>query len=208
MTNGAVHRRFHGHGSRADLGQPGDPAAHWPGPAGETARLGFLICFPLPTRIRYDIRRSVHERGAEPPRDAAVDANREPSMKSKKPTSPRARRSPASSSGRTLDEGRAVVLDFVQSRIEAFNAEQGGGVAVRKDAHGYTLLHQDSGMPIARCAPGTPATGSRCFTGAPSANAGFPSARWEGWSSPSSMRRVRRQRPDGLLLAVSGKRYE
>ena len=160
----------------------------WPAPAGETARLGFLICFPLPTRIRYDIRRSVLERGAELPRDVAVDAKREPSMKSKKPTSPRARRSPASSSGRTLDEGRAVVLDFVQSRIEAFNAEQGGGVAVRKDAHGYTLLHQDSGMPIARCAPGTPATGSRCFTGAPSANAGSPSARWEGWSSPSSMR--------------------
>ena len=109
-------------------------------------------------------------------------------MKSKKPTSPRARRSPASSSGRTLDEGRAVVLDFVQSRIEAFNTEQGGGVAVRKDAHGYTLLHQDSGMPIARLRPGTPATGSRCFTGAPFANAGFPSARLEGWSSPSSMR--------------------
>ena len=60
-----------------------------------------------------------------------------------------------------------MVLDFVQSRIEAFNAEQGGGVAVRKDAHGYTLLHQDSGMPIARRAPGTPATGSRCYTGAP-----------------------------------------
>jgi hypothetical protein len=74
-------------------------------------------------------------------------------MKSKKPTSPRARRNPAASSGRTLDEGRAVILDFVQSRIEAFNAEQGGGVAVRKDAHGYTLLHQDSGMPIARLRP-------------------------------------------------------
>ena len=53
-------------------------------------------------------------------------------MKSKKPTSPPARRSPASSSGRTLDEGRAVVLDFVQSRIEAFNAEQGGGVAIAR----------------------------------------------------------------------------
>jgi hypothetical protein len=74
-------------------------------------------------------------------------------MKSKKPTSPRARRSPVSSSGRTLDMGRAVILDFVQSRIEAFNAEQGGGVAVRKDAHGYTLLQQDSGMPLARLRP-------------------------------------------------------
>jgi hypothetical protein len=74
-------------------------------------------------------------------------------MKSKKPSSARARRGPASSSGRTLDQGRAVILDFVQSRIEAFNAEQGGGVAVRKDAHGYTLLHQDSSMPIARLRP-------------------------------------------------------
>jgi hypothetical protein len=74
-------------------------------------------------------------------------------MKSKKPTSPRARRGPALASGRTLAKGRAVVLDFVQSRIEAFNEEQGGGVAVRKDAHGYTLLHQDSGTPIARLRP-------------------------------------------------------
>jgi hypothetical protein len=76
-------------------------------------------------------------------------------MKSKKPTSPRARHSP-DSSGHPLDGGRAVILDFVQSRIEAFNAEQGGGVAVRKDAHGYTLLHQDSGMPIARLRPRGP----------------------------------------------------
>jgi hypothetical protein len=74
-------------------------------------------------------------------------------MKSKKPTSPRARRRPASSSGQTLDEGKAVILDFVQSRIEAFNVEQGGGVTVRKDPHGYTLLYEESGMPIARLRP-------------------------------------------------------
>jgi hypothetical protein len=46
-----------------------------------------------------------------------------------------------------------VILDFVQRRIEAFNVEQGGGVAVRKDAHGYTLLQEDSGIPIARLRP-------------------------------------------------------
>ena len=74
-------------------------------------------------------------------------------MKSKKPTHPQSRRSAATSPGRKVDEGRGVILDFVQSRIEAFNAEQGGGVAVRKDAHGYTLLHEDSGMPIARLRP-------------------------------------------------------
>lgn len=74
-------------------------------------------------------------------------------MKSKKPTTPPARRSPASSPGRTPREGRGVILDFVQSRIEAFNTEQGGGVAVRKDAHGYTLRREDTGMPIARLRP-------------------------------------------------------
>ena len=67
-------------------------------------------------------------------------------MKSKKPAKPRATRG--------QDEGRRpVVLDFVQSRIEAFNLEQGGGVAVRKDARGYTLYRQDSGTPVARLRP-------------------------------------------------------
>ena len=67
-------------------------------------------------------------------------------MKSKKPAKPRAAR------GRN-DRGRPVVLDFVQSRIEAFNVEQGGGVAVRKDAHGYTLYREDDGVPVARLRP-------------------------------------------------------
>ena len=40
-----------------------------------------------------------------------------------------------------------------QCRIEAFNQEQGGGVAVRKDAHGYTLVDEASGAPIARLRP-------------------------------------------------------
>ncbi len=67
-------------------------------------------------------------------------------MKSKKPAKPRATRG--------QDEGRRpVVLDFVQSRIEAFNLQQGGGVAVRKDARGYTLYRQDSGTPVARLRP-------------------------------------------------------
>ncbi len=74
-------------------------------------------------------------------------------MKSKKPARPGAGRTPASTAGRSSRKNRAVVLDFVQSRIEAFNAEQGGGVAVRKDAHGYTLLQEDSGTPIARLRP-------------------------------------------------------
>jgi hypothetical protein len=74
-------------------------------------------------------------------------------MKSKKPAKPRTQRGPASQTARSATPRRPVVLDFVQSRIEAFNEEQGGGVAVRKDAHGYTLLREDSGTPIARLRP-------------------------------------------------------
>lgn len=73
-------------------------------------------------------------------------------MKPKKPPAAKAHRK-RSAAGRPRMSGRAVVLDFVQSRIEAFNEEHGGGVLVRKDAHGYTLLHQDDGTPIARLRP-------------------------------------------------------
>jgi hypothetical protein len=58
-------------------------------------------------------------------------------------------RSPAKAGRRSA----SVILDFVQSRIEAFNREQGGGVSVRKDARGYTLIREDSGMPVARLRP-------------------------------------------------------
>jgi hypothetical protein len=46
-----------------------------------------------------------------------------------------------------------VILDFVQSRIEVYNREHGGGVFVRKDSRGYTLIREDDGMPIARLRP-------------------------------------------------------
>ena len=74
-------------------------------------------------------------------------------MNSKKPTRPRTRRSTKGEPARSTTTGKPVVLDFIQSRIEAFNEEQGCGVAVRKDAHGYTLLRQDTGAPIARLRP-------------------------------------------------------
>jgi hypothetical protein len=67
----------------------------------------------------------------------------------KRRASERAERSPARSPRRDT----TVILDFVQSRIEAFNREQGGGVAVRKDTHGYTLTCEDTGMPVARLRP-------------------------------------------------------
>jgi hypothetical protein len=73
--------------------------------------------------------------------------------KSKKPAGPRARRGSAPSADRADDPGRPVVIDYVQSRIEAFNEELGGGVAVRKDAHGYTLIRIDTGTPLARLRP-------------------------------------------------------
>jgi hypothetical protein len=74
-------------------------------------------------------------------------------MKSKNPTKHRAGGGAASSRGRSGSRGRAIVLDFVQHRIEAFNREQGGGVLVRKDRNGYTLVREESGTPIARLRP-------------------------------------------------------
>ena len=43
-----------------------------------------------------------------------------------------------------------MILDFVKCRIEAFNREQGGGVAVTKDDTGYTLTSEDTGIPVAK----------------------------------------------------------
>jgi hypothetical protein len=57
------------------------------------------------------------------------------------------------SSGRSGGGSRAVILDFVQHRIEAFNREQGGGASVRKDRNSYNLVRTDTGAPIARLRP-------------------------------------------------------
>jgi len=103
---------------------------------------------------RYD----VHFRlvpGANLRRQTESEADRERLMKPKKPTTPASSRGRPSAAVRGGGPGdrRAVVLDFVQSRIEAFNAERGGGVSVRKDPRGYTLLRFDDGSPIARLRP-------------------------------------------------------
>ena len=74
-------------------------------------------------------------------------------MKPKKPSRPRGRSGSAHAQGGRDDRDRAVVLDFVQRRIEAFNEEQGGGVTVRKDGHGYTLWRMETGEPLARLRP-------------------------------------------------------
>ena len=74
-------------------------------------------------------------------------------MKSKNPSNQRARRDGAASGDRAGAGARAITLDFVQFRIEAFNREQGGGVVVRKDRNGYTLVREESGVPIARLRP-------------------------------------------------------
>jgi Protein of unknown function (DUF3024) len=74
-------------------------------------------------------------------------------MKSKNPTNQRFPRGAAGSGSRSDTTGRAMTLDFVQHRIEAFNREQGGGVIVRKDRNGYTLVRDDTGVPIARLRP-------------------------------------------------------
>src|SRR5262249_31694068 len=48
---------------------------------------------------------------------------------------------------------RRVTLDYTYARIEAFNEAKGGGVSVRKDARGYSLVREDSGRPVARLRP-------------------------------------------------------
>lgn len=77
-------------------------------------------------------------------------------MKSKNPSKQRVSRGAAGSGTRSGTRERAITLDFVQHRIEAFNREQGGGVIVRKDRNGYTLLRDDSGVPLARLRPKEP----------------------------------------------------
>jgi hypothetical protein len=49
--------------------------------------------------------------------------------------------------------GQSVIIDFIQRRIEAYNDELGGGVAVRKNRDGYTLIREDTGSPMARLRP-------------------------------------------------------
>jgi len=43
--------------------------------------------------------------------------------------------------------------DPVQERIEAFNRAKGGGVCVNKAGHGYTLVSERTGLPLARLKP-------------------------------------------------------
>jgi hypothetical protein len=74
-------------------------------------------------------------------------------MRSKNPSNERIPRAAAGASGRARGSAQAVILDFVQHRIEAFNREQGGGASVRKDRNGYTLVREDTGVPIARLRP-------------------------------------------------------
>ncbi len=74
-------------------------------------------------------------------------------MKSKNAPKRRAAERSERSPARTNRRDTTVIIDFVQSRIEAFNREQGGGVSVRKDARGYTLIREDTGMPVARLRP-------------------------------------------------------
>jgi hypothetical protein len=74
-------------------------------------------------------------------------------MKSKKPPARPARHVAADPGRRSSHTGPAIILDYVQSRIEAFNDRHGGGIFVRKDAKGYTLIRADNGEPVARLRP-------------------------------------------------------
>ncbi len=43
--------------------------------------------------------------------------------------------------------------DPMRARIAAFNQARGGGVAVHRAGHGYTLTSQRTGAPLARLKP-------------------------------------------------------
>jgi hypothetical protein len=74
-------------------------------------------------------------------------------MEPKNPSDRRTRKGAAALGRTTRDPDRAVVIDFIQGRIEAFNHAQGGGVRVRKDKGGYSLIREDTGVPVARLCP-------------------------------------------------------
>jgi Protein of unknown function (DUF3024) len=80
-------------------------------------------------------------------------ADKEVTMKPKNPPSRRVRRGTVPVTDPPVSGGRAVILDFIQSQIEAFNDQHGGGVSVRKDARGYTLMREEDGIPVARLRP-------------------------------------------------------
>jgi hypothetical protein len=72
-------------------------------------------------------------------------------MEPKKPPKRRTSRGVATAATRReLAPAGPVILDFVKCRIEAFNREQGGGVAVVRDDTGYILTGEDTGVPIAK----------------------------------------------------------
>ena len=132
-------------------------------------------------------------------------ADRERLMKPKKPTATGSSRGRSSSMvrGGRVDDRRPVVLDFVQSRIEAFNAERGGGVSVRKDPHGYTLLRLDDGSPIARLRPKGSGDRFEILYWSMMSDRWRPVGPFGGMIlAPARRPRVHRQRPDGLLLAL------
>lgn len=81
-------------------------------------------------------------------------------MKPKNPTNRRVRKDAVAVDLRSGDERQRVIIDFVQRRIETYNQELGGGVAVRKDRGGYTLIREDIGIPLARLRPNAEKGGS------------------------------------------------
>ena len=74
-------------------------------------------------------------------------------MKAKNQVGRRIGRGKAPAARPPAASGEPIILDFIQSQIEVFNDQHGGGVTVRKDARGYTLMREDDGIPVARLRP-------------------------------------------------------
>ena len=169
-------------------------------------RTGRPDYFSLSSRIGYDVINQLGQRGAFCRDLDDSGANRGPSMKSKKPPGRRASGAlivagPASDPGRAGRSGFRPEPDRGVQRLE-----QGGGVAVRKDAHGYTLFREDDGKPLARLRPRE--SGDRFevlyWNPVPRAVAAGGLLRRHD-PLPDRRARVHRQRPDGLLLAVKAR---
>ena len=74
-------------------------------------------------------------------------------MKPKNPINRRVRKDAVTVDPQSDDARQRDIIDFIQRRIEAYNQELGGGVSVRKDRSGYTLIRDDMGIPLARLRP-------------------------------------------------------
>ena len=110
-------------------------------------------------------------------------------MKSKNPSKQHVSRGAAGSGNRSGRRERAITLDFVQHRIEAFNREQGGGVIVPRTAMATPWYVMTRACPWPGSGPRSRRENTKCFTGALTPIVGGLWARWAAGRYCRSTRR-------------------